>query len=66
MTLACPMKLRTRAREPRLWLSFDDTVPVPALGKRYAVSRESLNDPFERRSSTDTIEVRRGQRLNPP
>jgi hypothetical protein len=31
-----------------IWLSFDDTVPVPALAKQYAVSRESLVDLFER------------------
>jgi hypothetical protein len=36
------------AMEPIIWLSFDDTVPVPALAKQYAVSRESLIDLFER------------------
>lgn len=34
--------------EPIIWLSFDDTVPVPALAAQYAVSRESLIDLFER------------------
>jgi hypothetical protein len=34
--------------EPIIWLSFDDTVPVPALARQYAVSRESLVDLFER------------------
>ncbi|WP_354214922.1 hypothetical protein [Arthrobacter sp. UYCo732] len=36
------------AMETIIWLSFDDTVPVPALAKQYAVSRESLIDLFER------------------
>lgn len=36
------------AMEPIIWLSFDDTVSVPALAKQYAVSRESLIDLFER------------------
>lgn len=34
--------------EPVIWLSFDDTVPVPALATQYALSRESLIDVFER------------------
>lgn len=34
--------------EPIIWISFDDTVPVPALARLYAVSRESLIDLFER------------------
>jgi hypothetical protein len=36
------------AMEPIIWISFDDTVSVPALAKLYAVSRESLVDLFER------------------
>jgi hypothetical protein len=36
------------AMETIIWLSFDDTLPVPALAKHYAVSRESLIDLFER------------------
>ena len=36
------------AMEPIIWLSFDDTVPVPVLAKQYAMSRESLLDLFER------------------
>ncbi|HEX9228757.1 MAG TPA: hypothetical protein VF885_19325 [Arthrobacter sp.] len=34
--------------EPIIWISFDDTLPVPALAKQYAVARESLIDLFER------------------
>ncbi|WP_230854566.1 hypothetical protein [Arthrobacter terrae] len=34
--------------EPIVWLSFDSTVPVPALARLYAMSRSSLIDLFER------------------
>ncbi|GAA4034822.1 hypothetical protein GCM10023063_18800 [Arthrobacter methylotrophus] len=34
--------------EPIIWISFDGTVPVPALARLYAVSRESLIELFER------------------
>lgn len=34
--------------EPIIWLSFDDTLPVPALAERFALSRESVVDLFKR------------------
>jgi hypothetical protein len=37
-----------RPMEPIMWLSFDDTLPVPALAERFALPRESVIDLFER------------------
>jgi hypothetical protein len=34
--------------EPIIWLSFDDTLPVPALASRFALPRESVTDLFHR------------------
>lgn len=36
------------AMEPIIWLSFDDTLPVPALAQPFALPRESVIDLFER------------------
>jgi hypothetical protein len=43
-----PRSAHMSRMEPIIWISFDDTVPVPALAEQYAVSRESLIDLFER------------------
>jgi hypothetical protein len=36
------------AMETIIWLSFDDTIPVPALARPFALPRESVIDLFER------------------
>jgi hypothetical protein len=35
------------AMETIMWLSFDDTLPVPALSQPFALPRESVIDLFE-------------------
>src|SRR4051812_28534327 len=44
-----PRPVRTHvAMEPTIWISFDDTLPAPALASPCALPRESVIDLFER------------------